>query len=66
MPYTDDPIRDWADYCAQQEREMELLPECSECGEKITDDMCFVFGDEPICDSCAYTIYRKHTTDFAR
>ena len=66
MFYTDDPLRDFDRHCAEQDKAMELLPECSECGEKITDDFCFVFGDEPICDECAYTIFRKHTADLMR
>ena len=36
---------------------------CSECGEKITDDRCWVFGDVPICDECAERNYRKYTAD---
>ena len=48
---------------ARQVEEFEKLPECSECGEKITDDRCWVFGDVPICDECAERNYRKYTAD---
>ena len=63
MYRTDDPAADYDRYCAEQEKEMALLPECSECGEKIMDDRCWVFSDEPICDECAEKNYRRYTTD---
>ena len=48
---------------ARQEAEFERLPECSECGEKITDDQCWLFDSYPICDRCAVQNYRKYTSD---
>ena len=37
----------------RQEREwLARLPECSECGEKITDDECYEMGDYLVCLEC--------------
>lgn len=66
MYRTDDPAADYDRYCAEQEKELALLPECSECGEKIMDDQCWKFGDEPICDKCAENNYRIYTSDLMR
>lgn len=52
MMWTDDPIRDYDRYCAEQEREMERLPRCSECDEPITDDFCYYINGEYICEEC--------------
>jgi formylmethanofuran dehydrogenase subunit E len=37
---------------ARQERYLERLPICSECGEPITDDECYEIGDELFCEEC--------------
>lgn len=60
--YTDDPPSDYDAYCIEQEKEWQRLPICCECGHRITDDRCWVFGDEPMCDNCAEQ-YRKFTSD---
>ena len=52
MYYTDDPERDFARRDAEQQRELERLPVCSECGEHITDEFCYLIDGEPICDGC--------------
>ena len=62
MRYTDDPPSDWDAFCMEQEREMQRLPICIECNERILDDMCYDFGDGPICDDCVRQ-YRKFTAD---
>lgn len=52
MIRTDNPIRDWDSYCEEQERELAMLPICSQCGEPITDEYCYRINDELICDEC--------------
>ena len=61
--YVPDNYDQYRQYEARQEAERELLPTCCECGDKITDDRCWMFGDEPICDRCAEQNYRKYTND---
>ena len=63
MYRTDSPERDYDRYDAEQERMREKLPVCSECGEHIQDDFCYVLYDEIICEECLNTGYRKMTTD---
>lgn len=63
MRYTDDPVADFERYDAEQEAALENLPVCSECGQPIQDDYCFVINDEPVHESCLVANYRKHTMD---
>lgn len=63
MFYTDDPVADAERYAAELEEALELLPVCSECGEHIQDEHCFVINDEPIHEKCMNDNYRKLTTD---
>lgn len=65
MQYTDDPIADYDRYCLEQDKLVARLPVCCECGHHIEDDMCWLFGDEPMCDECAER-YRKFTVDLMR
>lgn len=60
MPYiTDDPAADYSRYEAEQEREMERLPICHDCGEPITGEILYQINDEYICPECmsAYVRY---------
>lgn len=60
--YTDDPAADYDAYDRAQAEEMKRLPTCIECDQRIEDDMCWDFGDGPICDECVRQ-YRKFTAD---
>ena len=62
--YTDDPIADFARHDAEQQREMDKLPECNECGQPITDECCWEINDELICNACLLVNHRKFTDDF--
>ena len=59
MYYTDDPVKDAERYIAEQEAELEKLPECCECGYKIQDDYCYEISDEYICEDCLKSNHRK-------
>ena len=50
----------------EQEREEQLnkLPRCSECDEKIQDDYCFEINDELICEGCMNQNHRKWVEDY--
>lgn len=60
--YSGDPEKDWDAYCRHQDYLHGMLPRCIECNQPIEDDMCWDFGDGPICDECAEK-YRKFTED---
>ena len=53
----------WAAHDAEQQRQLENLPKCCECDEPIQDEHCFVINDEPMCESCLYSNYRKAVED---
>ena len=46
--YTDDPVSDYERYSAELEGYGKLLPDCDDCGERITDDYCYTNGDTVI------------------
>jgi len=49
---TDDPIRDFHRWDAQQTKEEEKYPLCEMCGRRIYDDTYYrIFGND-ICKSC--------------
>lgn len=52
MYYTDDPARDFANWDAEQQRELERLPECADCGHEIQDESAFYINGEWICEDC--------------
>lgn len=61
---TDDPIADYDRWDAEQERELERLPVCTECGERITDDFFYDINGECICERCMDANYKKSTDDY--
>ena len=64
MFYTDDPIADFHRYDAEQQKKLDRLPKCSECGEPIQDEFCFEVNDELVCDECMHNNHRKSVDDF--
>lgn len=52
MWYTDDPAADYDRYCMEQDKALELLPECAECGKRIEDMECYRINGEPVCEDC--------------
>lgn len=63
MYYTDDPVADYERYSADQERELDRLPRCSECGEAIQTEHCYEVNDELICPGCMIKNHRKAVDD---
>lgn len=63
MFYTDDPVADYERYSTYQEKELEKLPKCSECGEPIQSEEYFEFDDEIICPDCLTYNHRKWVDD---
>ena len=64
MEYTDNPVADAERYMAEQERELQKLPKCSECGERITSDECWVIENEIYCPECAEKLFCKWTENY--
>lgn len=62
MLFTDDPISDYDRYCNEQQKKLDRLPECSECGEKIMDEYCYEVNGEYICERCMQD-HRKAVED---
>lgn len=52
----------WERHDAEQEAELQKLPECSNCGYKIQSEYCFQINDEIICETCMKD-FRVHTED---
>lgn len=61
---TDDPIADFNNYDAQQSKQEENLPECSECGTKVQDEYFYEINDEVICSGCLDNNHRKWVEDY--
>ena len=61
---TDDPIRDFHEYSAEQEAELNSLPRCCECDEPIQSEICCEFNDELICPDCLSRNHRKWVDDY--
>ncbi len=64
MPWTDDPVADYARYDRQQEKALARLPRCSECGNPIQEEECWEFNDELICEQCLNDNHRKRVEDY--
>lgn len=59
MYYSNDPVRDFERYDAEQTREIESLPVCEYCDQHIQDDYAFRINDEIICERCLIENFRK-------
>jgi formylmethanofuran dehydrogenase subunit E len=62
--YTDDPIADFDRHDAEQTRQLNRLPECAECGQKIQDEICYEINGELICPDCLEMYFKRWTEDF--
>ena len=64
MYRTDEPIRDFEQHDAEQQRRRRRLPRCCECDEPIQDDDCFEINGELICPGCLKDNHQKRTADY--
>lgn len=55
--------REWDEQCMEEEQRHERMVQCVECDEPITDEKCWVWEDEPICNDCAKKNHRKYVND---
>lgn len=63
LKYTDDPVADFHAYDDEQQKWLDSLPVCAECGQPITDEECYEINDEIICPECLKDNYRRWTED---
>ena len=68
MYRTDDPHRDYDRYQAEQQAQLEKLPQCCCCGsdEYIQDDHYFLIEGEIYCEEHLIENFRKDTEDYER
>ena len=65
MPFTDDPVADYARWDAEQARAQARLPRCSYCEEPIQQNTAVcIGGDEWFCDGCLKNYLRKPVKDY--
>lgn len=49
---TDNPIRDFERYDAEQQRKLDRLPKCDRCKDPIQGEDCYDFDGVIICSDC--------------
>lgn len=64
MFYTDDPVKDYDRYDAEQITKFKQYPLCSYCCDPIIDDYLYEFNDELICEDCLNEHFRKPVDDY--
>ena len=52
MIWTDNPVRDAERYFAEQEEELQGLPECDMCGQPIQGPHVYEIFGQRLCDDC--------------
>lgn len=61
--YIPDNLDRWESYDAEQERELQKLPICDECGEPIQSEYCYGSNGKYICEHCLNAYYRHSVED---
>lgn len=64
MWLSDDPVADFERHDRDQQQQLEQLPVCDECGERIQDDMYFDIDGEILCEDCMIRRYSRRTEDY--
>ncbi len=54
----------WEAHERDQQRQLERLPICADCGEPVQDDHFYLINDEVICPNCLEAGYRKEVEDY--
>lgn len=52
MSYTDNPLRDYDNYCMEQERRLAKCPVCDVCKEPIVEDDFYDVDGDYVCEHC--------------
>ena len=64
MYYTDDPLRDFERYDAEQQAELDKLPICAECGKPIQSEKCCEIDGGVICEGCLENNHMRWVDDY--
>lgn len=64
MSYTDDPLLDFDRFDREQQKRLDRLPVCADCGEAVQDDHFYLINDAVICPDCMESGYRKEIDDY--
>ena len=59
MPYSDDPVADFARHDREQAKWLKRLPVCERCGEPIQDDHFYLINGDNVCPDCLEDQFRK-------
>ena len=51
-------------YDREQERQLDRLPKCADCGETVQSEHFYLINDEVICPDCLDRNYRKWVDDY--
>ena len=62
MMWTDDPVSDFERWDREQEKKLEQLPVCVDCGDHIQQETAVFLGGEWYCDSCI-DAYRRDVNE---
>lgn len=63
MFLTGNPLADFLLKDAEEQRFLNKLPKCAECGEPIQTDECYEIGGEYICPECLENNHRHWVED---
>lgn len=64
MSYTDDPLLDFDRFDREQQKRLDKLPVCADCGEAVQNDHYYLINDAVICPDCMESGYRKEVDDY--
>lgn len=64
MSYILDNYDKWEQHEAEQQRQLDKLPRCSECDEPIQSEEYYEINDECICPGCLESNHRKWVEDY--
>lgn len=54
----------WEDHEAEQEKGLEKLPVCENCGQPIQSERCYIINDSFICPDCLESDFGHDTDEF--
>ena len=64
--YFGDPDSCFAQYDADQNRELSYRPICCDCGEPIQDEHLYIIEGEFYCTHCLESNHRHYTNDYVK
>ena len=62
--YVPDNYDLWKSHDAEQQKQLDRLPRCSECERPIQEEFCYEVNGELVCDECMNNNHRKWVDDY--